>query len=504
MARVSTATIPAPIGGWNTRDPLANMKPTDAVIMDNWFPEEGTVSIRRADEEYCTNVSGTVKTLMTWKGPTTQKLFAVAGGSIWDCSTASALEGVTSLSSDLWQWQNITTAGGSYLYAVNGTDSARLYNGTAWTTITGVSTPAITGVTTSDLVHVALHAERLWFVEDDSLSVWYMPVAAVGGAATEINMGSIFREGGKLMAVGSWTMDAGAGMDDYAVFVTSNGEAAVYQGTDPSSSNTWTKVGLYRIGEPIGRRCIVKYAGDLVVICKDGFWSISRALSADRDPSQALSYKIRKSVADAASLYSTNTGWEAVYFPGGPFMLFNVRRTADAHQYVMNSMTGAWCRFTGWDAYCWGIYNEELYYGTGDEIRKAWVDGAADVEGVIVADAMQSYNHYRSPGRVKHFKAARPLLTVTGSVSLLMDINTDYDDTAPEGLLEYTEGPDVGLWDTGLWDTAVWSGEDRAVVDWQTIGGIGSVGALRLKTATSGARASWAATDVLYEIGGIY
>ena len=35
--RASTITVTAPVGGWNSRDPLASMKPTDAVVLDNWF-----------------------------------------------------------------------------------------------------------------------------------------------------------------------------------------------------------------------------------------------------------------------------------------------------------------------------------------------------------------------------------------------------------------------------------------------------------------------------------
>ncbi len=504
MAKVRTVSLPAPVGGWNARDPLADMPETDAILLDNWFPDGATVVTRLADEEYSTTTTGTVSTLMTWKGPTTQKLFAASDGNIWDISTATATALVTSQSSDSWQSQNITTAGGSYLVAVNGTDDAQLYNGTAWATLNDSSSPAITGVATASIINVSLHAERLWLVEKDSLSAWYLPVASVGGTATEINMGAIFKQGGSLVAIGSWTVDAGAGMDDYAVFITSNGEAAVYQGIDPSSASTWSKVGTYRIGNPIGYRCLAQYAGDLIVVLKDGFWSVSRAIAADRDPSQALSYKIRNAVTAAAEEYSDNDGWEAVYFPEGPFLLFNIRRDSDAHQYVMNTTNGGWCRFTGWDAYCWAVYNNQLYYGTEDAVNKAWVPSVEDIAGVITCDAMQAYSYFGAKGRVKNFTAARPIFTVTGGISFLMDINVDYDESEPTGLLEYTSGLGTGDWDSAVWDVARWGGGSYVVTDWQTVGGFGIAGALRLKTSTSGARANWASTDIVYEIGGIY
>jgi hypothetical protein len=31
-------SVPAPVGGWNARDPLAKMKPLDAVTLDELVP----------------------------------------------------------------------------------------------------------------------------------------------------------------------------------------------------------------------------------------------------------------------------------------------------------------------------------------------------------------------------------------------------------------------------------------------------------------------------------
>ena len=42
-----TVTVTAPIGGWNARDPLAEMKPTDAVILDNWFCTPTELKVRK-------------------------------------------------------------------------------------------------------------------------------------------------------------------------------------------------------------------------------------------------------------------------------------------------------------------------------------------------------------------------------------------------------------------------------------------------------------------------
>ena len=40
-------SLPAPVDGWNRKDSVANMKPSYAVTMDNYFPEQGSVTLRR-------------------------------------------------------------------------------------------------------------------------------------------------------------------------------------------------------------------------------------------------------------------------------------------------------------------------------------------------------------------------------------------------------------------------------------------------------------------------
>ena len=49
--RVSqTKSIQAPTGGLNAKDPIANMKETEAVTLENWFPTPSSVDIRNGYE----------------------------------------------------------------------------------------------------------------------------------------------------------------------------------------------------------------------------------------------------------------------------------------------------------------------------------------------------------------------------------------------------------------------------------------------------------------------
>ena len=51
-ARVET--FPPPVGGWNQRDTLPLMEPTDAITLENWIPDTNSVRIRTGYTEHAT------------------------------------------------------------------------------------------------------------------------------------------------------------------------------------------------------------------------------------------------------------------------------------------------------------------------------------------------------------------------------------------------------------------------------------------------------------------
>jgi len=308
----NVASLPAPVGGWNARDSLANMAPTDAVTLNNLFPGVSSVSLRGGYKKHATGMTGQIESLLVYNAGTNDKMYAVVGGNIYEVTTAGAVGAakVTGLSNSRWEFTNITTSGGGYLYAANGVDKPRLFDGTTWTAIDGSSTPAITGVTTTSLIQPTLFKNRMWFIQKDTLKAWYLPTASVGGAAQVLDLSSVAHLGGTLIAMASWTIDAGYGVDDNLVFVTDQGEIIVYRGTDPSSASTWALIGVWIIGAPISRRCVQKYGGDLLILTLDGLIPFASALQSSRlDPQVALSDKIQGAFAAAARQYKTNFGW---------------------------------------------------------------------------------------------------------------------------------------------------------------------------------------------------
>lgn len=491
-------TIPAPVGGWNARDSLADMPPQDAVQLENWFPNTTSVDLRNGYTQHATGLGSQVETVMAYTGSTTEELFGItANGRIYDATASGAVGAadVTGLSNGRWQYVNIATPGGNFLWLCNGVDAPYTYNGSAW------ANPSISGVTATELINVNLHKNRLWAIQVGTLKAWYLPVQSIAGTMAALDLSSFCTRGGYLVAMATWTVDAGYGVDDMAVFITSEGEVLVYRGTDPSSASTWALVGVYWIGAPIGRRCFVKYQGDVLIICEDGVYPLSGALQSSRvQPQVALSFKIQQATSMAVSLYGSNFGWQLLPYPNQNMLFLNVPVSTgnNQEQYVMNTITKAWCNFSGWNANCWELFQENPYFGANGFIGKAW-SGTSDAGTAIQANGLQAFNYFRTPSELKRWTMMRPIFSVTGTPSLYANVNVDFDLSDTTATLSFSPITQ-SVWDTAVWDTGTWTGT-AILKNWQGATGVGYCAAPRVKSAASSISVSWMSTDLVYESG---
>lgn len=504
-SRVSrTRSIVAPVGGLNARDAISAMKETEATIMTNWFPTPSDVAVRNGYADHVTGITGSVDTLMPYNNGVTQELFAVANGAIYDVTSAGAVGAaeVSGLSNSRWQYTLMGTAGGYFLLAVNGADKMRIYDGTTWDA-DGGGTYTVTGVNTVNITHINNFKNRVWLIEEDSLSAWYLPVSSIAGAAAELNLSGLFKLGGYLMAMANWTIDNAAGIDDYAAFVTSEGECAIYQGTDPSSANTWALKGTFRIGKPIGRRCFIKAGADVLLLTTDGAFPLSKSLLTDRSQLQsAITDKITNLISADIRAYSANFGWQPMLYPSGNKLIINIPQveSTTSYQYVMNTITGAWCKFTNWNGFCFEELSDSLYFG-GSGVVCVCDTGTDDNGSDISTEVQQAYSYFGQPGVVKHFKMARPIFLAEGDVSPAIVMNVDYQNRIPQYSPSFS-GSSGSVWDAAPWDTSDWGSGDNIIKKWQTVTGVGYAGGLRIKTATQGIAIRWQASDVVYEPGG--
>ena len=87
-SRVQTttvATVPAPLSGWNSRSGLAEMKPTEAVALENWFPKTAYCEGRGGMSSHATGITGNGKTLAVYnKVDGTSKMFCMTASGVYD------------------------------------------------------------------------------------------------------------------------------------------------------------------------------------------------------------------------------------------------------------------------------------------------------------------------------------------------------------------------------------------------------------------------------------
>lgn len=496
-------SIQAPTGGWNARDSLAAMAPTDAVELLNYFPRTTECELRGGYTGHATGITGTVETLAVYnKMNGTSELFALDDNDAWDVTTAGAAtaQSVT-ITDGQCQYLNFGDGTNNWLILVNGVDSPLYYDGTTWTSVTGATTPALTGVTSSNLVHVNEYKGRLIFIEKDTLSFWYLAAGAAGGALTEFDLASFCKRGGYLMWSATWSFDSGDGPDDACVFMTSEGEVIVYRGTDPSTAADWVLTGVYYLAKPIGRRSFLKYEGDLIVITQSGVYPLSAALQSN-DQRVALTDKINNAFNNSAVDYASNFGWDITYLPLKTALIFNIPVSTGSEQYVMNTLTGAWCRFDSWDGECFTEFNGELYFGASTVVRKAWT-GTSDNSSEIVAIGQTAFNHFGNASQQKRFTLFRPMLRVNGNINFLTGFDIDFSNNPITGLSTYTS-PSISLWDTGLWDTAQWVADLAVIRQWTSPkDNVGYYVSGKIKTNTSDLKIRWVANDYVYEKGGV-
>lgn len=502
----TATTLPAPVGGLNDRDPIADMPSTDAVIMDNWWPEPGRVSVRKGSITHATDLPGTVETLVEYcPASGAVQLFAAADDAIYNVTATGAVGAaeVSGLTGARWQPMAATTAGGSFLYLFNGLDEPLLYDGSTWRSINGSSTPSITGIPdTKTIVDGVVFKGRAYLIEKNSMNLWYLPPAAIGGAATAILMGQIFQRGGHIVTAKTWTIDSGAGQDDHLVVISSNGEVAVFSGYDPSGLSTWALVGVFYLGRPIGQRCAIKFGGDLLIICEDGVFPLGAGLlSASVDRRIALTDKIQNAIRLQANTYKSTPGWELCLASDYSALILNVPNQLGNYQYLQNTMTGAWARFQGWEANCW-LYSElGLFYGANGKVVRAWTLNYDDLSP-IKADCLQAFSDFGSKAQNKYFTMIRPYVATSGRPSILYALNGDYFPRDPSGVLP-VQPPDGMIWGSMIWGQMVWGGALQQAQDLLTVGGIYKAAGLRLQVLNNQSEVQWSATDFVFSRGGL-
>jgi len=502
----SIAKYTAPVKGWIKNEALAQATAGGAEVLDNIFPTAQGARLRKGRSKQAT-IAAACKSIFSYKAGSAEKLFAASASDIYEITSPADVDvspsaAVSSLSNGDWTVVPFSNSGGDYLVLANGADSVRNYDGSSW------STPSITGVTSSTLSHTWAFKDRLFFIEKDTQSAWYLASSAISGAATEFPLRGIFSLGGSLLFGATWSLDSGEGLDDVCVFVTTEGEIAVYTGSDPGSN--FALQGVYRIGVPLGKNAHFKAGGDLAILTEDGIIPLSEALRKDKAALQAvaITYPIEDAWRDAitnrsASFPFTVTLWhsQSMLMIGAP----NAVAGTDAC-FVANARTGAWCRFTGWDVQCSTIYNDTLYFGQEDATIWQAEDTGSDQTAEYAGIWQPKYAETTLNQKMAVHARFRGRASSSYNMGIACFADYETPDNIPTVVPNATETDAV--WGTAVWGADVWAGSSTkvSVSEWQGVTSIGTALAPAVRIPSNRSTEpdlELISMDLVYQEGGI-
>jgi hypothetical protein len=503
-------------------DPLANMAEEFCISLINWFPGNAALNAREGFREWAINLGAPVRTIMPFyqmSGDYT--LFAATDIGIFDVTLSSSAPPLSKATTNgYYKFVTFGNVSFQYLVAVNGNGVPSLiYDGTNWIEMTQVDPPVtpgqVKGVDPDKFSHVMVFKRRLWFVEKDSMTAWYLPVDSTGGEAKPFYLTSVFRRGGKLLYMIDWSVDAGNGLQNQLVFVSTAGEVAVYNGTDPDNAETWTLDAVFYAAPPVGERGASRIGGDVLMVTTNGLIPLTKVfmgIMSEAPNEQALSKRISRTLNRLILSRRYQLNWEVINLPTlqAAMILVPPNGNEPPVQFVMNILTGAWTRFD-LPANCGALALGDYYFGTVDgRVMKFGNDIYLDdmkIDGTggdpITCSLFSAYSYMESPTTLKHWKLIRPLFQALQPPNYRLTLNTDFDNSALAGNPAPPAEPQVEpLWDDAIWDQAFWSSALTTFRPWVGVSALGFCAALLLKV-TVNEPTSLVAVEFVFEEGGV-
>lgn len=496
-------SMPAPVGGINDLDGLATMGPEFLIDAMNFFPDTSALTVRRGYKEYTTGLVNPVKTIMDFnKSDGTTQVFAATDLAIYPVVNANAPASVFAVSNGVFDYTNFATAGQQYLVACNGNESL-LYNGTTWKKWIEVASPVnpgeVSGVNPNSFVAVQAHKARLWFLTNNSMTAWYLPVDSVGGVAEPFFLGGLFKRGGYLVGIARWSMDTGDGLDDRIVFITSNGEIASYSGNDPANAADWTLDAIYFVGAPLGPRAIVDYGGDILFLSRRGLLPLSTLIQGNEQEiiySNVLTRRISRTLIQLTADQMATFPIEVNFHPNLTAVIINLfdLSTNKPLQLVMNFLTGAWGKFD-YPVRTIKSMDRAIYMGT-DDGRVLFITQDSYVDNVlrdgtggtsIRAYAFSAYSYLDNPTANKHANFMRPIFQSELNARPTFTMRALPDFRIDKYVHEPTVVPLTGgaRWDVAIWDESRWVGVENVYRPWVSANVLGYAFAWQMNVSTS-------------------
>jgi hypothetical protein len=518
--------LQAPVKGWNTRDPYEAMDPQEAVTLDNFQPDYGGVVPREGSRVFDHHGGGApVTTLALWRSGDRAQMIAGAGGSLWVVGQPSEL--ASGFSSPWWNTVNFN----GRLLLANGRDPLQVYDGTTLAALAidvDPTPPAGSAIyppfDSAAMIGLAVIHNLLFMWDGHSPGFWYssVPYAFQGPILHWFPFDMVTQDGANLISVSSLTYDGGQGIASYTVFFLSSAEILIYAGTNPDIPQSeapvggWNLQGNYTVAQPafggaVLPRALCRYGGDLYMISSTDYIKLSTLIAALREGVFPPRSKASGACTAATAQGKTLFGWQIIYWGGGRRLIVNVPLVAsdpgasnsNFEQHVYSTGLDAWARYRGLDAYCWCVFDDDVFFGTADGTVNQFGLASGDEqpnleERPIDAFALQAWSLFGTAHN-KRVAAIRPVVRSAAAVFYEFGVGFDYAEPATPTPVEQfgTHTP----WNTTPWGTA-WQHPTSTEVEWYVAEGDGSAISVAMHAVTDNTgQWIWTRTDFRLEPG---
>jgi hypothetical protein len=414
---------------------------------------------------------------------------------------------------DDWAWTSFSNLSATdYTIMVNGSagvvswDGSLLFAGFVKETIT---IPAgETWVDPLKFDKVLSHMNRLWFADSINLAVYYLPIQSKGGAGADgtlflLPLNAIFKRGGHIVSICTWSIDGGVGLDDAIAIFTSNGEVAIYSGVNPEGEE-FRLVGLFHFDAPMSKNSVLNFGGDLYVMISSGFVPMTTMIRAETEQLGKSDLTVMKEFEEIARYHRTEGGWQVILNHHTNHAICNMPIGGGKYQQMVRKMPGqVWAKWRDIPSRCWGWIDNRAYFGSDDGgIYQGGVDYFSDNGAAIEADVRFAWSGFKSVTS-KSFKMVRLYTLTDGIVRPFIDVETDYDPQLPTNQPDTSLGGTGAVWNTATWDADYWDTQIAPQQNWQGVTGLGRVGAPRVRVSIKDCSFAITGLDVVYELGSI-
>lgn len=416
-------------------------------------------------------------------------------------------------------FHSFTTAAGKFLLLCDEANGYYVYteNTSTWAQVTmGGGAGQVSGVDPTGFVFVTVWKNRVWLVNGDTTEAWYLDVNSIYGAATKFDFGAKMKQGGPLVGLWNWSYDGGSGMDTALVGVSGGGDVVIYQGTDPSSVDTFGLKGCWSLGAvPSGRRIATDYGGDLLLLSLLGAVPLSKLVIGNPSVDRTIysTAKIAPYFNGIARQFAQLHGWSIHIQPTDNALLVLVPQAegSPTTQLAMAFVSRSWWLYRDLPMLSACTWEGDFYFGTADGRvcrNYGYVDNVPRDPGTAgtTGDAIQwsLLTPYRNKGAPTNKQVQMVRATfVSGETVPTHQATAKYnlDLSEPPAVVGGPTG-DNNSWDIGLWDVALWQPGDAPAAPLRGASGMGREVAIAIR-GNAVSKTTLIGIDVYFTEGGL-